>query len=161
MRIRHDPLPVAVAPVGDDPNPAYLPLTPDVDVCLNVVANLCAVMNRFRRAGDTAPGHRHHFDHSSLLTNDRLRVGRQRRRRVAEMRMTLDQLFIGSTPPDVRRQPGGAGAWAISGRSVAWFFGLLATAAARAPPVLAAFGGLIVVIIGGLPVIGKLTGMKP
>lgn len=69
VRAEHNPIPLAVPPVGDTPAAEYRPLSPDVDVHLSVVGNVALVMNVFRRAGDAAPGHRHHFDHPTLLTN--------------------------------------------------------------------------------------------
>lgn len=74
VRAEHNPVPLAVPPVGDDASPAYKPLSPDVDVHLSVVGNVALVMNVFRRAGDVAPGHRHHFDHPTLLTNGAVSV---------------------------------------------------------------------------------------
>ena len=74
VRAEHNPVPLAVAQPGDNPAPAYKPLSLDVDVRLSVAGNVCVVMNTFRRAGDAAPGHRHHFDHMSLLTNGAVAV---------------------------------------------------------------------------------------
>jgi quercetin dioxygenase-like cupin family protein len=71
IRAEHDPPLVAVPSVGNEARPQWRPLSLDVDIRFAVVANVAVVMNVFRKAGDSAPGHRHHFDHLTLLTNGR------------------------------------------------------------------------------------------
>lgn len=44
------------------------------EVMLGCVSNLWSKMMHFKKAGDTEPGHKHLFDHMTLLANGSLRV---------------------------------------------------------------------------------------
>jgi len=71
-RFESNPISTVTAPYGDS-GFEHAPMA-DVATSISVIENTCIVMNVFAKAGDSAPGHRHHFRHQSLLTNGRVRV---------------------------------------------------------------------------------------